>query len=142
MICCIEGTRLVAPQEESRMRRLGSALLALSILAGCGGVESEPSTESRESPSAERQQAPLTTTNVDVAPECQGIISFVNTASFQTLDAYLPSDVATNLVAQRATSPFVTLAQVDAVSGVGPARLDQIAAGARAEGFIGSSCVG
>jgi hypothetical protein len=124
------------------MRRLGSALLAVSILAGCGGVESEASSEPLEASSIERQQAPLTTTDVDVAPECQGIITFVNAASFQTLDAYLPSDVATQLVGQRASSPFVTLAQVDAVSGVGPARLEQIEAGARAEGFIGSSCVG
>jgi hypothetical protein len=124
------------------MRRLGSALLAVSILAGCGGVETEPSPVSLESPSVERQQAPLTTTNVDVAPECQGIITFVNGASFQTLDVYLPSDVATNLVTRRASSPFVTLAQVSAVQGVGEARLEQLAGGARAEGFIGPSCVG
>jgi hypothetical protein len=124
------------------MRRLGSALLAVSMLAGCGGVESEPSSESFESPSVEREQAPLTTTDVDVAPECQGIITFVNGASFQTLDAYLPSDVATHLVTQRASSPFVTLAQVAAVQGVGPARLEQIEGGARAEGSIGLSCVG
>jgi DNA uptake protein ComE-like DNA-binding protein len=124
------------------MRRLGSALLAVSMFAGCGGVESELSSESLESRSVERQQAPLTTTDVDVAPECQGIITFVNEASFQTLDAYLPSDVATNLVTRRTSSPFVTLAQVDAVQEVGPARLEQIEGGARAEGFIGSSCVG
>jgi hypothetical protein len=124
------------------MRRLGSALLAVSILAGCGGVESAPSSEAVESPSVERQSAPLTATDVDVAPECQGLITFVNAASFQTLDAYLPSDVATNLVTQRASSPFVTLAQLDAVPEVGPARLEQIEGGARAEGFIGPSCVG
>ncbi len=119
------------------MRRLGSALLAVSLFVGCGGVES-----SFESPSAEHQQAPLTTTDVDVAPECQGLLGFVNGASFQTLDAYLPSDVATNLVTQRAVSPFTTLAQVSAVSGVGPARLKQLEGGARTEGSIGSSCVG
>ncbi|HYI02584.1 hypothetical protein [Hyalangium sp.] len=124
------------------MRRLGSALLAMSMLAGCGGVESEPSSESLESPSVERQQAPLTTTDVDVAPECQGLLHFVNGASFQTLDEYLPSDVATHLVTLRASSPFVTLAQVAVVQGVGPARLEQIEGGARAEGFIGPSCVG
>jgi hypothetical protein len=121
------------------MRRLGSALLAVGILAGCGGVETDPSSESS---SLERQQAPLTTTDVDVAPECQGILTFVNTASFATLDAYLPSDVASNLVGARAVSPFTTLAQVDAVSGVGPARLEQIEGGARAQGAIGASCVG
>ncbi|WP_224372565.1 hypothetical protein [Hyalangium versicolor] len=124
------------------MRRLGSALLAASVLAGCGGVESAPSSESLESPALERQQAPLTTTDVDVAPECQGILTFVNTVPYATLDAYLPSDLANVLVAQRATTPFVTLAQLDAVAGVGPARLDSITTGARANGFIGSNCVG
>jgi hypothetical protein len=79
---------------------------------------------------------------VDVAPECQGIITFVNTASFQTLDAYLPSDVATNLVTRRTTSPFVSLADVSTVRLVGPARLEQLEGGARAEGFIGPDCVG
>ncbi len=118
------------------MRRLGSALLAVSMFAGCGGGESAPSTDS---PST--QQAPLTTTDVDVAPECLGIINFVNNASFQTLDAYLPSDVANNLVARRTTSPFVMLAEVSAVSGVGPARLEQIEGGARAQSYIGPSCV-
>ncbi|MFP2924772.1 hypothetical protein ACLESO_06060 [Pyxidicoccus sp. 3LG] len=121
------------------MRRLGSALLAVSMFAGCGGGESAPSSDS---PSTQQQQAPLTTTNVDVAPECQGILNFVNNASFQTLDAYLPSDVATNLVARRTTSPFVTLAEVSAVSGVGAARLEQIEGGARARSYIGPSCVG
>lgn len=121
------------------MRRLGSALLALGFLAGCGGVETDPSSEAS---SLKHQQAPLTTTDADVAPECQGILTFANTATFATLDAYLPSDVATNLVAARTVSPFATLAQVDAVSGVGEARLEQIAGGARAQGFIGASCVG
>jgi hypothetical protein len=119
------------------MRRLGSALLAVGLFVGCGGIEAEES-----SPSFAQQQAPLTETDVDVAPECQGIITFANTASFQTLDAYLPSDVAQNLVTQRATSPFVTLADVAAVPLVGPARLEQIGYGARGEGFIGPSCAG
>ena len=119
------------------MRRLGQALLAVSLFAGCGGSEPEQS-----SPSLEQQQAPLTRTDVDVAPECQGIIDFVNTASFQTLDKYLPSDVATNLVTRRTASPFVSLADVSSVRLVGPARLEQLAGGARAQGFIGSSCVG
>ena len=66
----------------------------------------------------------------------------MNTASYQTLDVYLPSDVASNLVARRASSPFVSLADVASVRGVGPARLEQIEGGARARGFIGPSCVG
>ena len=118
-------------------RRLGSALLAVGLFVGCGGTESESTSESLQ-----RQQAPLTETDVDVAPECQGILTFVNTASFPTLDAYLPSDVVTNLVARRASSPFVSLADVSSVRLVGQARLEQIAAGARSEGFIGPNCVG
>ncbi|PTL76061.1 hypothetical protein [Vitiosangium sp. GDMCC 1.1324] len=119
------------------MRRIGQAVLAVSLFAGCGGSELEPSSKS-----IEQQQAPLTTTNMDVAPECQGILTFVNTASFQKLDAYLPSNVATNLVNRRASSPFVSLADISSVPLVGPARLEQLAGGARTEGFIGSSCVG
>jgi hypothetical protein len=119
------------------MRRLGSALLAVSLLVGCGATESEPSSESLA-----RARAPLTETDVDVAPECQGILTFANVASFATLDEYLPSDVASNLVGRRATSPFVSLADVSSVHLVGPARLEQIEGGARAEGFIGASCVG
>ncbi|MBZ4416721.1 hypothetical protein [Myxococcus sp. RHSTA-1-4] len=120
------------------MRRLGHTLLAVSLLAGCGPGESEPSS----TPSLARQDAPLTTTDVDVAPECQGILTFVNTASFETLDAYLPSDVASNLVARRSTAPFVTLAEVSAVNLVGSFRLTQIETGARALGYIDSTCVG
>ncbi|QRK04351.1 hypothetical protein JQX13_29270 [Archangium violaceum] len=119
------------------MRRLGQALLAVSLFAGCGGSELEPS-----SPTLAQQQAPLTSTDVDVAPECQGLLGFVNTASFQTLDKYLPSDVANNLVTRRTTSPFVSLADVSSVRLVGPTRLEQIEGGARTEGFIGPSCVG
>jgi hypothetical protein len=118
------------------MRRLGQVLLAASLFAGCGS-DLEPSSE----PIAQ-QQAPLTTTDVDVPPECQGILGFANTASFQTLDAYLPSDVVTNLVTRRASSPFVSLADISSVRLVGQARLEQLAGGARAEGFIGPSCVG
>lgn len=125
------------------MRRLGSAVLAVSLFTGCGGVDSAPSSsDSPASPSLQRQQAPLTTTNVDVAPECQGIINFVNTASFEVLDLYLPSNVATNLVTRRTTSPFVTLADVASVPLVGPSRLEQIEGGARAQSYIGASCVG
>lgn len=122
------------------MRRLGSALLAVSLLAGCG----EDSSGSLSEPlgSFEERQAPLTQTNVDVAPECQGILTFVNTASFATLDAYLPSDLVTNLVNRRAVSPFVSLEDMSSVRLMGPARLEQIEGGARTEGFINSLCVG
>ncbi|QQR46045.1 hypothetical protein JKA73_07945 [Myxococcus xanthus] len=138
-VWCMEPRPPPYPQEESSMRRLVPALLSASLMVGCGptGSESEPS-----SSSTEHQDAPLTTTDVDVAPECQGLLTFVNTASLSTLDAYLPSDVAQNLVGDRATAPFATLAQVSGVRGVGPVRLTQIEGGARALGYITSTCAG
>jgi hypothetical protein len=63
-------------------------------------------------------------------------------ASFATLDVYLPSDVANNLVTRRATSAFVSLADVSSVPLVGASRLAQLEGGARAEGFIFTHCVG
>jgi hypothetical protein len=117
--------------------RLGQALLAMSLLVGCGEGGSELPSESLQS-----HRAPLTETNVDVAPECQGIITFVNTASFATLDEYLPSDLVHNLIGQRTQAPFVTLADINSVRLVGPARLEQIEIGARNEDFIDSDCAG
>jgi DNA uptake protein ComE-like DNA-binding protein len=86
--------------------------------------------------------AALTATDVDVAPECQGILQFANQASFATLDVYLPSNVAQNIVSVRAAAPFVTLADLSDVPLVGEVRLTQIHGGALAEGLITSSCVG
>lgn len=115
------------------MRALIASLSIASCLAlaGCSTAEE-----------AAAASAPLTTTDVDVAPECQGIIDFVNTASFATLDVYLPSNVAQNIVGHRASAPFVTLADLSSVNQVGEVRLTQIHQGARAEGFVGASCVG
>jgi hypothetical protein len=124
------------------MRRLGSAILAVSLFAGCGGVESAPSPESSESPAAESQQPLLTTTDVDVAPECGGLLTFVNTASYPTLDVYLPSNVVTNLVNRRATAPFTSLADVSSVPLVGEARLKDIERGARTLDYIDADCTG
>nr|WP_163867546.1 helix-hairpin-helix domain-containing protein [Myxococcus eversor] len=122
------------------MRRLGSVVLSMSLFVGCGVAETEsPSPAPVQS---EQQQAPLTASDVDVAPECQGILTFVNTATFAKLDQYLPSNVATNIVARRATASFVSLADLSSVSLVGEARLAQIESGARAEGAITSTCVG
>ncbi|TKD01022.1 hypothetical protein E8A74_32160 [Polyangium fumosum] len=120
------------------MRCLALPFLAMSFfVVGCGGIDSQEPSELLGT-----QEAPLTETDVDVAPECQGIIDFLNVASFQTLDQYLPSDVASNLVGYRALSPFATLADVSSVPLVGSARLEQIEGGARSEGYIGASCVG
>lgn len=87
-------------------------------------------------------EAALTATDVDVAPECQGVIDFVNQASFATLDAYLPSNVATNIVSARAAQPFVSIAQLSGVSGVGEVRLTQIHGGALTEEYVDASCAG
>jgi hypothetical protein len=118
-------------------RPLGSALLAVSLLVGCGESGPELSSEL-----VAQQQAPLTQTDVDVAPECQGIITFANSAPFATLDAYLPSDLVNNLIGARTQAPFVSLADVNSVYLMGPARLEQLEGGARTEGYIGASCVG
>ncbi|MFT3775328.1 MAG: hypothetical protein QM820_59020 [Minicystis sp.] len=107
------------------------SIAASVVAAGCA--------EQAEVASA---SAALTATDVDVAPECQGVITFVNTASFAKLDEYLPSNVAQNLVNRRATSPFVSIADVSSVSLVGDARLTQIYQGARTEAYVGASCVG
>jgi hypothetical protein len=66
----------------------------------------------------------------------------VNTASFATLDLYLPSNAAQNIVDRRATSPIVSIADLSSIPLVAAARLEQIYGGARAEGFVGASCVG
>ncbi|WP_223641251.1 helix-hairpin-helix domain-containing protein [Corallococcus sp. EGB] len=129
------------------MRRIGSALLAVSMLVGCGaGSEAgtTPSESGSTTPSAEQQQqAPLlTTTNVDVATECTGILEFANTASYTLLDRYLPSNVVTNIVNRRATAPFTSLADLSSVPLVGPARLKQLEGGARTLDFIDADCVG
>ncbi|WP_426751156.1 hypothetical protein [Myxococcus sp. Y35] len=121
------------------MRRyVGSAFLAAGLLSGCGPTETETSTQQP----LEQQQAPLTETDVDVAPECQGILQFVNQATFNTLDAYLPSNVAHNLVNRRAVAPFVSIEDISSVSLVGPARLEQIEQGARGQGYIDADCYG
>ncbi|MFP2910813.1 hypothetical protein ACLESD_38410 [Pyxidicoccus sp. 3LFB2] len=125
------------------MRRLGSAFLAVSMFAGCGGLETEPSPEPLASPSIESQQSPiLTTTDVDVAPECEGILVFANTASYQTLDRFLPSNVVTNLVNRRATAPFTSLADLSSVPLVAEARLKQLEGGARTLDYIDADCTG
>lgn len=115
------------------MRRFfGAISVIVSVMAaGCADTEEVASAS-----------APLTSTDVDVAPECQGIIDFVNGATFAKLDEYLPSNVASNIVGQRGVSPFTSIADLSAVSGIAAARLTQIHQGALAEGYVTASCVG
>ena len=120
-------------RQENEMRKI---LGAMWIAAGLAAMGCAPSEEVAPATSA------LTATDVDVAPECQGIIDFANVASFALLDDYLPSNVAQNIVSARAVSPFVTLADLSAVSLVGETRLTQIHQAAQAEAYIGADCVG
>lgn len=80
--------------------------------------------------------------DTDLAPECAGILTHVNTATLAQLDAYLPSDVAAALVARRAVRLFSDLADISSVPGIAEARLAQIGERARYLGFIGPSCAG
>lgn len=108
-----------------------AVVVAVSLGTGCGGAGN-----------LDQRRGALTGQDVDVAPECQGVLDFANVASFATLDAYLPSDVALNIIGQRSVAPYTTLAQLSSVNLVGPVRLTQLHQGALAEGFIGASCVG
>jgi DNA uptake protein ComE-like DNA-binding protein len=86
--------------------------------------------------------AAVTTGDVDTAPECAGILGYVNAASLAELDSYLPSNVAAGIVARRASQPFVDIADLSSVSGIAQARLEQIAARARSLGAIDAGCAG
>jgi hypothetical protein len=78
----------------------------------------------------------------DTAPECQGFLTYANTATFAQLDAYLPSNVAQEIVNVRATQPFSSVASVVAVNGVAETRLQQLFAAAKSGGYVGASCSG
>lgn len=112
---------------------LAGLVVAGAAMMGCAAPEVEE---------IGSRSAPLTAEDVDVPPECQGVIDFANVATFATLDEYLPSNVAQNIVTQRLTAPFVTLADLSSVNQVGQARLEQIHAGALSEEFIDVECVG
>ncbi|HRC54575.1 MAG TPA: hypothetical protein PKU97_01570 [Kofleriaceae bacterium] len=115
---------------------ISGALLAAvaSMAAGCTDAAGEVTLG--------EDSAPLTLNDVDVPPECQGILGYVNSASLAALDAYLPSNVASAIVARRATTPFVSLLDLSSVSGIAQARLAAITSAARAANWIGPSCAG
>lgn len=83
-----------------------------------------------------------TTDDTDLAADCAGVLDYVNQASFATLDAALPSNVAQGIVNRRAITPFVSIADLSSVSGIADARLRQIGEAARANGYIGAACAG
>jgi len=78
----------------------------------------------------------------DIDPECTGLLTYANTASFAALDAYLPSNVAQAIVTTRAVVPFSSVASILAVSGVAEARLQLILSAARTAGLVGPACSG
>lgn len=80
--------------------------------------------------------------DVDIAVECEGILTYVHWASYAELDAYLPVNVVDGIVARRAVSPFVSLEDLSSVSGIAQGRLEQIAGRARAIDFIDQDCAG
>jgi DNA uptake protein ComE-like DNA-binding protein len=109
-------------------------LFALSALA-LVGCAAEPAATATSISAA-------TTGDTDLAPECDGIIDYINEATLQDLDAYLPSNVASAIVARRATQPFVDIEDISSVSGIAQARLEQITDRARAEAHIDATCAG
>lgn len=104
---------------------------ALGLGLGCAAPDSTSATSTA-----------LTTDDVDLAPECAGILTYTNAASFAELDSYLPATVANAIVQRRSVRPFVDLADLSSVSGIAQARLALIAGRARAQGFIGNDCAG
>jgi hypothetical protein len=113
------------------------------LTAGCaapGAGEGEGAGAGDDDIAAAR--AALTTTDIDVAPECEGILTYANVASFGALDAFLPSNIAQNIVSARSVSPFATLKSLSDVSGVGPYHLKLIENNARSDDFIDAECAG
>jgi hypothetical protein len=123
------------------MKTTNVLYLFVSLWVAGAGCVADESVETDET-LATATSALLTTGDTDVPAECQGIISYVNTASLATLDAFLPSNVASGIVARRTTRAFFDLIDLSSVSGVAQARLSQIAEAARAAGQIGPACVG
>ncbi|HEX4420832.1 MAG TPA: hypothetical protein VH165_23110 [Kofleriaceae bacterium] len=84
----------------------------------------------------------ITTDDTDFAQECTGILGYADDAAFAELDSYLPSNVASAIVARRALRPFDDIADLSSVSGVGEARLEQIANRANALDWTDVGCYG
>lgn len=112
-----------------QLARLGA--VSVLLLGGCAAE-----------PAASTTSSVMTIHDVDVAPECEGILTYVNGASFPELDAYLPVNVADAIVQRRASQLFADIADLSSVSGVAQARLEQITARARTLAFIGADCAG
>jgi hypothetical protein len=115
------------------------------LSAGCAGVGEGAGVGERAGVGEgdiASSRAALTTQDIDVAPECEGILTYANVASFGALDAFLPSNIAQNIVSARSVSPFTTLKALSDVSGVGPFHLELIEHNARSDDFIDAECAG
>ena len=112
--------------------------IAISALAGLvfAACATEPATATSSTTS------PLTTSDTDVAPECVGILGYVNWAGGDELSAYLPAGVANALIARRAVQPFASIADISSISGIAQARLAQITQRALVLDFIDQECAG
>ncbi len=108
--------------------------VAAMVLGGCAAEPAALTTSTTASA--------VTIDDTDLAPECEGILDYVNAATLQELDSYLPSDVAAAVAARAAAQDFVDLADLSSVTGVGQARIELMALRARTLGFIDASCAG
>lgn len=124
--------------------RLSAGLLTVltSVAAWSVGCTSTDVSVNENAGTVAPARAALTTGDVDLAPECEGIIAYANVATFAMLDEFLPSNLAQNIVATRQLSPFTTLKSLSNVSGMGTFRLEQIEHEARAEEYIDAACSG
>lgn len=113
-------------------------LVSCALIAGAVGC----ATDATESPSTSTATSAITTDDTDFAPECAGIISYVNQASQAELDSYLPSNVAAGIYARRVSRPFADIADISSVSGVAEARLEAIARRAMQLYYTDYDCAG
>lgn len=112
------------------MTKYHFALAGLAAWVGCA------------TPTASIEQDILTTDDTDLAAECAGILDYANTAPQSALEAFLPAQTATAVVARRTQTPFVSIADLSSVSGIAQGRLEQITAAARTAGLIDATCAG
>lgn len=122
------------------MIRFFQCFALASTLALAVGCAAEPTAATE--PTTANAASALTTTDVDVAPECWGIIDYVNTVPVSYLYYSLPDTLADAIVARRTQTPFTSLADLSSVNGIAQGRLAQIAGGARTLDYIDQDCAG
>ena len=115
-------------------------LVSCALLASVAGCATEDAAST--SIQTASTTSAITTDDTDFAPECAGILGYVNQASQAELDSYLPSNVAAGIYGRRVSKPFVNIADISSVSGVAEARLEQIAARATQLAYTDYECAG